>query len=39
MPHDIAMASIFFGGALCFLLALEQVTGKDTGRISTYQYS
>ena len=38
MLHDIAMAFIFFGGALCFLLALEQVTGKDTGRLNILSF-
>jgi AraC-like DNA-binding protein len=36
--HDIAMAFIFFGSALCFLMALEQVTGKDSVRLNILSF-
>jgi AraC-like DNA-binding protein len=39
MLHDIAMAFIFFGSALCFLMAIEQVTGKDIGRLNVLSFS
>lgn len=38
MLHDSALAFIFFGGALSFLLALEQVTGKDTRRLNILSF-
>ena len=39
MLHDLAMTFIFFGGALCFLMALEQVTGRETGRLNILSFS
>ncbi len=39
MLHDLAMTFIFFGGALSFLMALEQVTGRETGRLNILSFS
>jgi len=39
MIHDLAMTFIFFGGALSFLMALEQVTGRETGRLNILSFS
>jgi AraC-like DNA-binding protein len=38
MLHDLAMTFIFFGGALSFLMALEQVTGRETGRLNVLSF-
>ena len=39
MIRDLAMTFIFFGGALSFLMALEQVTGRETGRLNILSFS
>jgi AraC-like DNA-binding protein len=39
MLHDLALTFILFGGALSFLMALEQVTGRETGRLNILSFS